>query len=91
MSMGKYIAQVSQGDDSMVGLPVFPSRVFRHSAFYVRAGEITAPERLRGKRLGIPEWAQTAAVYMRGLLTQEWGSRRSGESRWRRCGGSRRA
>ncbi|MFB9832596.1 hypothetical protein [Actinoallomurus acaciae] len=73
MSMGKYIAQVSQGDDSMVGLPVFPSRVFRHSAFYVRAGEITAPERLRGRRLGIPEWAQTAAVYMRGLLTQEWG------------------
>jgi 4,5-dihydroxyphthalate decarboxylase len=72
MSMGKYIATVSQGDDSMVGLPVFPSRVFRHSAFYVRSGEITTPDQLRGKRLGIPEWAQTAAVYMRGLLTHEW-------------------
>jgi 4,5-dihydroxyphthalate decarboxylase len=47
--------------------------VFRHSGFYVRTGEITAPERLRGKRLGVPEWAQTAAVYMRGLLTHEWG------------------
>jgi 4,5-dihydroxyphthalate decarboxylase len=73
MSMGKYISLVSQGDDSMVGLPVFPSRVFRHSAFYVRAGEVTTPGELRGKRLGLPEWAQTAAVYMRGLLTHEWG------------------
>lgn len=72
MSMGKYVALVSQGDDSLVGLPVFPSRVFRHSAFYVRAGEMSGPEDLRGKRLGIPEWAQTATVYMRALLTHEW-------------------
>jgi 4,5-dihydroxyphthalate decarboxylase len=85
MSMGKYISLVSQGDDSMVGLPVFPSRVFRHSAFYVRAGEITAPDQLRGKRLGLPEWAQTAAVYMRGLLTHEWGIPLS-DVRWYQAG-----
>lgn len=73
MSLGTYVSLVSAGDRSMVGLPVFPSRVFRHSAFYVRAGELTDPEHLRGKRIGVPEWAQTAAVYGRALLTHEWG------------------
>lgn len=73
MSMGKYIALLSRGDTSMVGLPVFPSRVFRHSAFYVRAGEIAEPGGLRGARVGVAEWAQTAAVYGRGLMVHEWG------------------
>jgi 4,5-dihydroxyphthalate decarboxylase len=73
MSMGKYVSGIAQGDDSMVGLPVFPSRVFRHSAVYVRSGEITEPGQLRGKRIGVPEWGQTAAVYGRALLAHEWG------------------
>lgn len=73
MSMGKYVSVIAEGDDSMVGLPVFPSRVFRHSAIYVRAGEVTEPAQLRGKRIGVPEWAQTAAVYSRALLEHEWG------------------
>ena len=73
MSMGKYVSVVADRDDSMVGLPVFPSRVFRHSAIYVRTGEVTEPGQLRGKRIGVPEWAQTAAVYSRGLLAHEWG------------------
>jgi len=37
MSFGKYIGFASQGNSPFVGIPVFPSRVFRHSAFYVRA------------------------------------------------------
>jgi 4,5-dihydroxyphthalate decarboxylase len=73
MSMGKYVSAIAQGDDSMVGLPVFPSRVFRHSGIYVRAGDVTEPAQLRGKRIGVPEWAQTAAVYSRALLAHEWG------------------
>lgn len=73
MSMGKYVSAIAEGDDSMAGLPVFPSRVFRHSAIYVRAGEVTEPSQLRGKRIGVPEWAQTAAVYGRALLEHEWG------------------
>jgi 4,5-dihydroxyphthalate decarboxylase len=72
MSMGKYVSGVSRGDGSMVGLPVFPSRVFRHSAIYVRAGNLTDPAQLRGRRIGVPEWAQTAAVYGRALLQHEW-------------------
>ena len=53
---------------------MFPSRVFRHSSIYVRSdGGITAPEELAGKRVGVPEWAQTAAIYSRGLLAHEYG------------------
>jgi 4,5-dihydroxyphthalate decarboxylase len=72
MSFAKYIAMRSRGDDSLVGIPVFPSRVFRHSSIYVRRGEVTAPDQLRDGRLGIPEWGQTAGVYTRGLLAHDY-------------------
>ncbi|WP_438393124.1 4,5-dihydroxyphthalate decarboxylase [Caballeronia sp. DA-9] len=69
MSLGKYSSLRSQGDDRLVGLPVFPSRSFRHSSIYVRrGGPVQRPEDLRGKRIGIPEWAQTAAIYSRGWI-----------------------
>ncbi|MCY1167044.1 hypothetical protein D9M73_70010 [compost metagenome] len=70
MSMGKYIALRSQDDASVMALPVFISRAFRHSMFYVReGGAIKRPEDLQGKRIGIPEWAQTAGIYGRGYLS----------------------
>jgi 4,5-dihydroxyphthalate decarboxylase len=74
MSFAKFIALKSQGDDSLVGLPVFISRAFRHSSLYVRAdSDITRPEQLAGKRVGLPEWAQTAAIYSRGMLAHDYG------------------
>ncbi|HEX2115454.1 MAG TPA: 4,5-dihydroxyphthalate decarboxylase [Alphaproteobacteria bacterium] len=74
MSFGKYISLVSQGDDSLIAIPVFPSRAFRHSAIYLRADAgIADPAQLAGKRIGVPEWAQTATIYVRGLLTHEYG------------------
>jgi 4,5-dihydroxyphthalate decarboxylase len=74
MSFGKVISLVSQNDKSVVAIPVFPSRVFRHSSIYVRADSgITTPEQLSGKRIGVPEWAQTAAIYSRGMLAHEYG------------------
>jgi 4,5-dihydroxyphthalate decarboxylase len=86
MSFGKYISLVSQGDDSLVAIPVFPSRVFRHSGFYVRAESgITTAVQLAGKRVGLPEWAQTAAVYMRGLLAHEYGVD-LGSIQWKQAG-----
>ena len=70
MSMGKYIALRAQDDTSMTALPVFVSRAFRHSMFYVKAGNsIQKPEHLAGKRIGVPEWAQTAGIYARGYLS----------------------
>jgi len=76
MSMGKYVALLSQDDRSLTAIPVFPSRVFRHSSIYVRRdGPVRRPEDLKGRRVGLPEWAQTAAVYSRGLLMHEHGLR----------------
>jgi 4,5-dihydroxyphthalate decarboxylase len=74
LSLAKYCALRSRGDDSLRGIPVFPSRVFRHSALFVRPdGPVDAPEALRGGRVGIPEWTVTATVYGRGILEHEYG------------------
>jgi 4,5-dihydroxyphthalate decarboxylase len=74
MSFGKFIGFASQGNSPFVGIPVFPSRVFRHSAFYVRNDRgISKPKDLEGKRVGIPEWAQTAGIYARGFLSETAG------------------
>ena len=74
MSMGKYVSLRSQDDASLAAIPVFPSRVFRHSMIYVRdAGGLSRPEQLKGGRVGVPEWAQTAAIYARGYLAHQAG------------------
>ena len=74
MSFGKYSSMRSQGDDSLVALPIFPSRVFRLSSLYVRRGShLRNIEQLRGARVGVPEWAQTAAIYSRGYLAHHAG------------------
>jgi len=74
MSMGKYVSLRSQEDASIAAIPVFPSRVFRHSMIYVReGGALERPEQLRGKRVGVPEWAQTAVIYARGYLAHQAG------------------
>src|SRR5438552_2134964 len=66
-SMGKSVPLRSQEDNGIAAIPVFPSRVFRQSMIYVRdGGRIDRPEQLKGKRIGIPEWAQTAVIYSRG-------------------------
>jgi 4,5-dihydroxyphthalate decarboxylase len=74
MSLAKYTSLRAGGDDSLTAIPVFPSRVFRHSAIFVRdGGAIAKPEDLAGGRVGVPEWTQTATVYARGLLAHEYG------------------
>ena len=74
MSMGKYAALKSQDDADLTALPVFPSRVFRQSSLYVRRDSpLTGASELRGKRVGVPEWAQTASIYTRGWLTHQIG------------------
>ena len=74
MSMGKYSSLKSQGDDSLTAIPVFPSRVFRQSSLYVRAGSpLKGAEELAGKRVGVPEWAQTASIYTRGWIAHQVG------------------
>jgi len=72
--LGKYVALRAAGDDSITAIPVFPARAFRQSAIYVAAdAELHAPEQLAGRRVGIPEWAQTAVIYARGFLVHHHG------------------
>ena len=71
LSFGKYISLTSQGAAPMVAIPVFPSRVHRHSAIYVRRDRgIRTAKDLEGRVIGIPEWAQTAGIYVRGFLAE---------------------
>ncbi len=74
LSMGKYCALRSRGDDSLRAIPVFPSRMFRHSALFVRPdGPVDDPAALKGGRIGIPEWTVTATIYGRAILEHEHG------------------
>jgi 4,5-dihydroxyphthalate decarboxylase len=74
LSFGKYISLTSQGAAPMVAIPVFPSRVHRHSAIYVRSDRgIRTAKDLEGRAVGIPEWAQTAGIYVRGFLAEDQG------------------
>ena len=74
LSMGSYLTSLARGETAYVAIPVFLSRLFRHSAIYVREGAgITQPSDLAGKRVGVPEYQMTAALWARGLLDDEYG------------------
>jgi len=73
MSFGKVISLMAQDHPEIIAIPVFVSRVFRHSAIYVANPKIRTPKDLESRRVGIPEWAQTAGIYVRGLLQHEYG------------------
>ncbi len=73
MSMSSYLIARSQGDD-MIALPVFPSRRLFHTeiTYHVDSG-IEKPGDLNGKRLGVAEYQQTAALWLRGILEHDFG------------------
>ncbi len=74
MSMSLYTQLRSKGEFPFVGIPVFPSRLFRHGYIFVNSESgITAPEDLSGRRVGVQEYHQTAGVWVRGLLASEYG------------------
>jgi 4,5-dihydroxyphthalate decarboxylase len=74
LSLSNYTMLRARGDDSFMAIPVFPSRLFRHSCIYVnRNAGIHGPKDLIGRRIGVPEYSMTAAVFARGLLRHEYG------------------
>lgn len=74
MSMSAYSQMRATGRDDFIALPVFPSRVFRHSAIYVRTeSAISRPEELRGRRVGIGYYQMSGAVWVRGFLLDDYG------------------
>jgi len=74
MSLSSYVMSLFHPDRPFIAIPVFPSRFFRHSCIYVHAGSaIKEPKDLIGKRVGTPEYQMTAAVWIRGILSDEYG------------------
>jgi len=74
MSCSSFMIAIGRGDTRFVGLPIFTTRRFFHTSILVRrdAG-IQAPDDLKGKRVGVPEYQQTAALWARGVLQHEFG------------------
>src|SRR5205807_2461660 len=86
LSLSNSMALIAKGANAYVAIPVFPSRLFRHSSIYIRADRgIERPEDLRGKVIGVPEYAMTAAVWIRGILQDEYGVR-AADVKWRSGG-----
>src|SRR5437016_14404771 len=57
MSLSSYTILRSEGDERFIAIPVFPSRVFRQNALYVRTDSpIESPEDLKGKRVGVGDY-----------------------------------
>ena len=74
MSMSSLIIATSRGDTRWVAIPVFTMRKFFYTSIIVRNDSgITTPAELRGKRLGVPEYQQTWAIWSRGILQHEFG------------------
>jgi 4,5-dihydroxyphthalate decarboxylase len=74
MSCSSLMMARAHGDDRWVGIPVFTTRRFFHTGILVRrdAG-IDHPTDLKGKRVAVPEYQQTAVLWTRGVLQHEWG------------------
>jgi 4,5-dihydroxyphthalate decarboxylase len=74
LSMSSFTVKTANGDCPYVGVPVFPSRAFRHNSIYIRTDRgIAKPEDLKGKRIGVPEYQVTANVWTRAVLEDEHG------------------
>src|SRR5882672_5497274 len=83
MSFSTYITLKERGAHHYTAVPVFLSRAFRHSAIFVRTDRgIASPADLKGRRIGTPEYLTTMLVWMRGLLSDEYGVQPS-DLRWR--------
>ena len=73
-SASEFISRLARGERSLVAIPVFPSRVFRHSHIYInRHSGIKTPKDLEHRRMGVALYTQTAAVWIRGHLMHQYG------------------
>ncbi len=73
LSLSSTTVKTAAGDCPYVGVPVFPSRAFRHTSVYVRTDRIKTPADLKGKRVGVPEYQLTANVWARMILEEDFG------------------
>ena len=72
-SLSNFLMLKDRGADWLHAIPVFPYRAFRHSTLYVRKDSVLRePADLRGKRVGVPDFSMTAAVWTRGILGDQY-------------------
>jgi 4,5-dihydroxyphthalate decarboxylase len=72
-SSSEYVSRFAANQCPLVAIPVFASRVFRHSFIFINKKHIKSPKDLAGKRIGVPVYTMTAAIFIRGLLSDEHG------------------
>ena len=74
LSLSSYLMQVSRGEGAYIAIPAFVSRAFHHGAIYVRTKQgIETPKDLEGRLVGVPEYQMTMALWVRGILGDEYG------------------
>ena len=82
LSFSSYMRMVDMGDSPYIAVPAFLSRAFRHSSFYIRTDRgIRSPADLAGRTVGVPEYQMTAALWLRGMLQEDYGIKPS-DMRW---------
>lgn len=83
LSLSTHLLTTARGDAPFVGVPAFLSRSFRHASIFIRSDRgIKSPADLKGKTIGLPEYQQTANVWVRGMLKDEYGVEAS-DIHWR--------
>jgi 4,5-dihydroxyphthalate decarboxylase len=74
LSLASYATLTARDASPFVAIPVMLSKLFRHSCIYVRKGAgIERPQDLKGKRVGTTQYGATAIVYIKGLLSDQYG------------------
>jgi 4,5-dihydroxyphthalate decarboxylase len=74
IGLSPQLIALSRGLNRYVAVPAFLSRMFRHSAVYIRTDRgIVSPADLKGKCVGVPEYQMSAAMWVRGFLQDEFG------------------
>lgn len=73
LSCSSYLMAKSRGELDLVAIPVFPSRMFRHSSILVNPERVKSPKDLEGKKIGLPEYQLTACLWARAILQHEYG------------------
>ena len=73
-SLANAIILHAAGERWLTPLPIFPYRAFRHAVVFVRSdSDLASFAQLSGRRVGIEDYSMTAAVWLRGLIEDEYG------------------
>jgi len=73
-SSSEFVQRFANRECPFVAIPVFPSIAFRLGFIAVnRKSGIKTPKDLEGKRIGVPLYTMTAAIFINGILKNEFG------------------